>query len=181
MKIGLVGAPDSGKRRLAEALQDGLGSARIISGDEYVNSVERDTDIACKGYLAPYLGDIAVAISRYGKERKSADDADHVITCGTLVETTVYTAISLTLTQDEWSWAVSNVVMPLYGLMATTLLDYDLVLRLPLTDPQTDLDAALDRELDGALENLQVKYFALPAWDEGQLEAAVALINGTDE
>lgn len=178
-KIALAGAPGSGKARLAGALAKELDDASVIFASDYVAQVEASTDIACEGYVAPYLGDVAVAIQRYGNERVVSNaNPSFLITCGTLAETQLYTAISLSLAGGEMAWAIANVTMGFYALMGMTVWDYDLVLRLPLVDSSIELDIELDAGLDESLRKHKVSYTTLPSWEEGQLDTALAWIEG---
>lgn len=163
MKIGLVGAPGAQKtevaRLLARGLEDRGGRFQPVAiVDDYARDVEQNQDLAC-GFLGSYIADMAVALARFGGERQAVrDGAATVITCGTLAETATYTAMNCELAQNEYSWAVANVSLPYYALLATNAMRYDHAFYLPLQDGSTDLTAALDREVQGSLQALSIDY-----------------------
>ena len=119
-KIVLCGTPLSGKSELAIELEramrkHGLHPTAII--DNYTKEIQGRLDLGV-GPEGSYLVDLAVAIERLGQEfYEGRNGAEHFIVCGSLVETAIHTAINCQVNQSDVSWAVANVVMPLYPLM----------------------------------------------------------------
>lgn len=156
MRIGLAGAPGSGKTDLANALA-GLMGADLVGGritivDDYVKDVEQATDLAC-GFQGSYIADMAVALARYGAERCAVrDGAETTITCGTLAESATYTAINATLRQDEWGWATANISMPYYALLSRSVMAYDHLFYLPLRDSEIELFKVMDENIIASFE-----------------------------
>lgn len=97
MKIALTGMPGSGKSALAEKLQDVTGSAEIIDG--YPTWVEDEIDLVKGLDGGGYIYNLAIALKRVALERvsKHAEKPEHTITCGTLLDTSVYTALEFEL------------------------------------------------------------------------------------
>jgi hypothetical protein len=96
MKIGLAGVPGSGKTDFAQALSAHFvkNKSSSIVIDDYVQDVEDQTDLALS-FDAAYIGNMHVALERASRERKAYETHSHVITCGTLFETSSYAAQSL--------------------------------------------------------------------------------------
>lgn len=169
MRIGLAGAPGSGKTDLANALASLMG-ADLIGGqicivDDYVKDVEQTTDLAC-GFQGSYIADMAVAMARYGAERSAVrDGAETTITCGTLAETTTYTAINATLRQDEWGWAMANISMPYYALLSRSVMAYDHLFYLPLVGSDVELFKAMDENIVGSFEAFRTPAITLTGED----------------
>lgn len=85
MKIGLLGAPGSGKSKLARALAKNLGGAVVV--DNYVQRLQKRTGLAL-GPWASYSENMMVAGVREA-ERK-AKSGEHQITVGTIMDTMAY-------------------------------------------------------------------------------------------
>lgn len=139
------------------------GQITII--DDYVKDVERAADLAC-GFQGSYIADMAVAVARYGAERSAVrDGAQTTITCGTLAETATYTAINLTLRQDEYAWAVGNISMPYYAVMSLSVMAYDHLFYLPLGESDSQLYTAMDENLIGSFEAFRARPITLTGAD----------------
>lgn len=99
IKIAIIGGPQSGKTDLAEALKerwsgnDDRSPVHVIDG--YVNAVEERMDIVT-GVRGNYMANIAVALERIAWERTAEQDdkINTFITVGSLLETSVYTAMN---------------------------------------------------------------------------------------
>lgn len=86
MKIALIGTPGSGKTDLAHALDD----ATVI--DDYAQEVAERGDWAI-GFSGGYLTNLAVALERHSLERSVWESEGHTVTCGTVIESSVYMAL----------------------------------------------------------------------------------------
>ena len=101
MNIGLVGAVQSGKSDLAEALEEKLdGKIKII--DDYVDEIGKENDVAI-GVDGNYISNLYVLLGRYTLERKHmfCGCHSHVITCGTLIDTSVYATLNAMQATDD--------------------------------------------------------------------------------
>ena len=139
MKIAIIGAPGAGKSELGWTLQDALDGGgdpdKWICLDEYAEEACDEIDYA-PGTAGGYIANLAVALSRIGMERTSS--FENTITCGTLLETSVYSAMDFEITskyqgEDEIlnnTRRVEAVLKTLACLYADSF-DYDLVFYLP--------------------------------------------------
>src|SRR5574338_1627887 len=101
MTLGLVGAAKSGKTDLADALFEKLdGKIKII--DDYVDEIGRENDVAI-GVAGNYISNLYILLGRYTLERKHTNCGcfNHVITCGTLIDTSVYAAYDAMSSNDD--------------------------------------------------------------------------------
>jgi hypothetical protein len=98
--IALIGAPGSGKSRLARAIEEeyikGDGQCEecntpVAIVDRYADTV-RDSGQYEIGLRGGYMANMAIAVERYNKERYAYHEnkAKTIITCGTVIETSVY-------------------------------------------------------------------------------------------
>jgi hypothetical protein len=98
MRIGLIGAPGSGKSALAETVKTAVGltddreNLHIIDG--YAEGIGQRRNLAI-GEMGGYLANLNIALHREQLERQALVDHDalHVITCGTLLDTATYVAM----------------------------------------------------------------------------------------
>lgn len=97
-KIALIGVPGSGKTATATCLEEAIikndGSCAecltpISIIDNYAGAVEDAHDYAI-GLDGGWLSSIAIAMERYGRERKAQPENKTIITCGTMLESAVY-------------------------------------------------------------------------------------------
>lgn len=98
--IALIGAPGSGKSRLAKAIEEeyikGDGqcdecNTPVVVVDDYAESA-RNFGAYEIGLYGGYMANITIAIDRYACERFAYHEtkAKTIITCGTIIETSVY-------------------------------------------------------------------------------------------
>ena len=164
-KIVLCGTPLSGKSELAIELEramrkHGLHPTAII--DNYTKEIQGRLDLGV-GPQGSYLVDLAVAIERLGQEfYEGRNGAEHFIVCGSLVETAIHTAINCQVDQSDVSWAVANVVMPLYPLMRRSSGIHTTYLLPPPEEP-SKFELAMWENYPLTFEALGVKYEELPA------------------
>lgn len=165
MKVGLVGAPGAGKSELADALRRtddvwdvGYGKHVVII-DNYVSDIEQETDMAL-GFHASYIGNLAIALGRYARERCAEANAYnyHRITCGTLLETATYAAIDgmkqIQIADDDGREDQIKRVQAAMGILACLYMDvfrYDHLFYLPVMSDDPGV-AGLDRDLQAAFQ-----------------------------
>lgn len=87
MNIALVGAPGSGKTKLAHELARKMDNTCVV--DDYVQAVEERSEIHI-GQIIDYVGNMMVIMERYALENKARGHHDNVITCGTIFESSIY-------------------------------------------------------------------------------------------
>src|SRR3954468_16758885 len=92
LKIALVGSPQSGKTELSKQLETALSPRKVVLVDDYVDELSKRTNLAFSHY-ANYFGNCQVAVTRYNAECAAQLKQETVVTCGTILETTVYTAL----------------------------------------------------------------------------------------
>jgi hypothetical protein len=95
MRIGLIGAPGTGKTALAETLKTALEEpldANVYVVDGYAEAIEKRQDLAV-GWMGGYLANLNIALEREARERIALDHFTHVITCGTVIDSATYVAL----------------------------------------------------------------------------------------
>ena len=168
MKIGLIGAPGSGKSNLAAAIYDTFGLPVI---DDYVHDVESRSGWVL-GRYATYAGNIAVALDRRFREQEKESH----ITCGTMLDTVTYEAAKAYVAEDEADrrrWSGALVVL---GCMVEDMMDYDLLFFLP-SEPEDEYLARVANGLEEAVEVFEADYTVLdqPTFEE-RVEAAFVVL-----
>lgn len=102
--IALLGAPGSGKSRLATAIEEEYikrdGSCEdcdtpVVIVDNYAQKVRDDGQYEI-GLNGGYMANVSIAVQRYNDERYAYHEtkAKTVITCGTIIETSVYLSMN---------------------------------------------------------------------------------------
>lgn len=166
MKIGLIGAPGSGKSDLANAIVDSTGLRMI---DAYAEEVEARMDWAL-GKHATYAGNIAVALHRYAYERERKDG---YITCGTMVDTVTYLAAKHSfLPPDELDTRRQTGGLVVLGCMVEDMMDYDHLFLLP-SQPEDPFLAEVAQGLEQAVDVFALSWTLL---DQATLEDRVAAL-----
>lgn len=182
LKIGLIGAPSSGKTELAQALIKALEPKKVAVVDDYIEAIQDRSDVALSHY-ATYLGNMQAAIGRFEAERAaSKDDPDVLITCGTLIENAVYTATLAFSTakafdQDAAYRAASDgrasLTMMWLGAMRVDVGDYDHLFYLPLEDTSERWNAIVDEHIPESAEALNYRYTNLPTTRDDRVAAVL--------
>jgi energy-coupling factor transporter ATP-binding protein EcfA2 len=177
LRIGLVGAPGSGKTELARLVQTELlqhtRSCKIVDG--YPAAVSDRSNLALSHY-ATYIGNVQVAIARYEHERKAEQDLaepmedDVVLTCGTCVETAVYTGLHALANHVDEHTTINymndvraQAAMQMIALMNADVGQYDVVFHLPLEDREDRWTAIVEENIPEAADALSQKMIELPA------------------
>lgn len=166
MKVALLGAPGSGKTRVANALARKLGKNwRVVDG--YVDRLAETTGWPYGADVSfdSYRQQLEVVSQRWVLEDQASHRGHHTITCGSIFESIIYTsAFSTRLAQmeDEAQLIRENFatqcIMSLLGVMATRDFDYDALFFLPLESPTPgEWSSVVNAKLPEVLEG-QFKY-----------------------
>lgn len=177
--IALLGAPGSGKTELAFRLSDTFdGSTRVIDG--YADYAVEDGEYEI-GLNGGYMASMSIAIARYNEERIAGHKTkpDLMITCGTVIETAVYTAMhferSLTLKNtDEEKMEEAKRFQGCTSMLAVMFMDmfkYERAFYLPsLSKPEDDRWLNFERNLQAAFNAYQAPVTPLVIEDFKDIE-----------
>jgi hypothetical protein len=163
MRIGLIGAPGSGKTDLAWAIEKAIsGNVNIV--DEYVMHVEAEFNYKADRW-ATYIVNLAIAIERFKWEREAQDEFPVLVTCGTVLDTTVYMAAEVELMADPGheGWQRRSVAsLATIGCMVDDLYTYDYSFYLPCkTEPGDSFHRTINSELPTALRLFEIPHITL--------------------
>lgn len=157
LNIGLIGAPGSKKSETAHAVFEKYGDGIAVI-DNYPAAVSNRFDLVA-GLEGDYVVNLAIALDRVALERQSNPDV--LITCGTLLETSVYTAMSFEGAQEFQSDAEKidatrriEATMKTLACLYMDSFPYDLLFYLPMIQ-QTTQDSrwpTFDRNLQVAFQ-----------------------------
>ena len=185
MRIGLSGAPKSGKTELAVQLAEHFGwddPYPIV--DDYVEDLRADTDWAY-GYWGGYQANLQVALERLRKEIKVELSSKNKITCGTLLDTCAYAA---NLTYIPWENEIidaretqrTEMVMHILGMLFIDTFPerYDHLFYLP-TRSEEFFDKSQDEILRMAFNQFRAPHHALVT-DQTQLADAIRIIESDE-
>lgn len=170
--IALLGAPGSGKTRLKEALIERLDKdepkcdscpPQTVGVDHYIDGPVREKGVYEVGLDGGYMANISIAVARYNSERSFGHMAkpETMITCGTVIETAVYTAMHFerTLaikTTDEEKFEEAKRFEGCVSMLAVLFMDtfkYDKAFYLPaLTQPKDNRWLTFERNLQAAFQ-----------------------------
>lgn len=173
MKIGLIGAPGSGKTALGDRLASELGLELI---DEYVYALEDETDYVY-GKYATYAGNIHIGLRRHAIERCTP----YYVTCGTMIDTVTYMAAKVSIAEDQPDARRLTGGLVVLGCMVEDMMDYDHLFLLP-SQPGDPFLAEVAQGLEEAVDLFHVDFTLLdqPTIEE-RVEKALAHINGPED
>lgn len=197
MKIGIIGAPGSGKTDLAVGIKDALtGKCDFDIVDDYVPVLSAATGNAY-GHFADYIGNFQVAFERLTTEQRVSGTADQTdtITCGTVVDSLIYAAmysqLAVRTPRDQRAeFARVSTAMSMFGMLVHDTLDYDLLFYLPLTplhryEHEGEWNTLLDLEYAPTFVSIDIVPILLDDGDVNNLAKAVQnifeLINREEE
>lgn len=90
MIIGLIGAPNSGKTKLANAIKRNFPEKNFVIIDKYAERLGESLGMTI-GYNTTYIPNMHIAITREQETRKAYLADKNVIVCGTVFDTLCYT------------------------------------------------------------------------------------------
>jgi hypothetical protein len=138
MKIGILGAPGSGKSEVASRIARNLnrehnGRWRVIDG-----YVQRLGDRTGRDYGrdADYPHNVQIMAERWTLEAEALHQGYSTITCGTMIETLIYSAlIDLTTLHDPDRLHYAQTSMGFLGYMEDQTFNYNALFWLPFDEP----------------------------------------------
>lgn len=146
LRIGILGAPGSGKsafaKSLATAIRKGRGTPPVLQPvkvvDGYMASLIKRTDFAFD-IFATYPQNLQVLFERWTWEQEAEYKGCHtLITVGTLYESILYTGLrvnsDMALKSDRAIQMQGRVSMEMMGVIQSLIAVHDLLFFLPYTD-----------------------------------------------
>lgn len=184
-KIGLIGPSGSGKTQLAKELSDALPEHHWII-DGYIEKFQEETDLAVARY-ASYVVNMQIAVVRLNQELRAKKTGQDHITCGTLIDTSIYTAMNAAEFEENPDGTFDTKVLndmrtfsTLYwfALLKQDSWNYDHVFYLP---PKGDdqLGKIFDQSIDDALKTFRVECVKLPDMLDEQVQKILEIISET--
>jgi hypothetical protein len=180
MNIGLVGAPGSGKTALAKDIWQNLEESYIV--DSYINDVEDRSNIHI-GSLIDYVGNMMVILERYALENKARAEYEHVITCGTLFESSIYYTAHVLAFKETASEADAEAYAPrvdaslrMMACFYNDIMPYDHIfyLRLGGGTPEAQF---IDQQLQVATAGFKLRDMVALDVDEDRVKKVMEVIN----
>jgi nicotinamide riboside kinase len=188
-RIALIGPPSSGKGDLALLLATRLDDDYTII-DNYVDDLTEQTGLAF-GYFSTYLGNLMIASERLAREYRAKNILElNSITCGTIIETTVYQAIfgqqlPADPAKQEIEAARMALIMQTFGMVIYDTFRYDHVFVLDLIQEKIDPERkeftlTVDQEIKDCLAQFQIPAVRLSGTLDERLEKAIEQIEEDD-
>jgi hypothetical protein len=181
MKIGIIGAPGSGKSKFAKDLGKAYDLAIV---DNYVQHLKDNTNLEL-GYWASYSENFMIAGVRMAIEHRYKN----AITAGTILDTILYCAIKHDIIsyQNETvrqaaqisEYAKVNSAMNGMGMMYTESWLYDLAFYLPLEEQAVSKDSlniVIDNEIPNLLEVFNAPVITLTGNHDDKVRLAKEVI-----
>lgn len=139
LRIGIIGAPGSGKSVFAKALATHLRreGQEVRTVDGYVNNLIKKTGYAFD-IFATYPQNLQILFERWTREQEAEKaGCDTLITTGSLYETILYTALhvnsDLAIKADKGVQMQGRVAMETMGVIQSLIATHDLLFFLPYT------------------------------------------------
>lgn len=189
MRIAILGAPGSGKSKLARALATEHDLTLV---DNYVQRLQKKTGLAL-GPWSSYSEHLMVAGHRLAEEYKVGFDKR--ITVSTIVDTLVYAAVKADVVMNQSQQAARDTYLGAQSAMqGLTLMyretwDYDVAFWLPYTEEEAKersgtWEAALNSAYDSAFDAFQAEVYTLLGTHKEKLSVVnqmLELVKGSDE
>lgn len=187
MKIGLIGVPGSGKTALAEAIQSEEMTNDFIPIiiDQYAETLadplQGDWAIGMEG---GYLTNLVIALKRHSLERAWWDEPGSTITCGTVIESSVYMALHFQeaqkyLTEADRPNEIKRIQasMEIFACLFMDTFKYDQVYYLP---PMASMEGeewrkTMDQHLQAAFQAFGIENITPLAFEAGSNSELLAL------
>lgn len=180
MKIALLGAPESGKTKLAKAVARKAEGFGIV--DNYVDKLSKLTG-GVYGSSTSFPAEIEVLGARWAAEDHAANKHEHVITCGTIYESIIYASSIQPWALNEHTLMGDQVyiatVMGALGALATKTVDYTCLFYLPWEgrDHDHSWHAVVNAKLPEVLQGFGVPYVTLTGTHKEKVERVTGIIS----
>jgi len=185
MRVGIIGAPMSGKTELAKGLSEKF-DLKIIDG--YAEKWAERSDLTI-GFTGGYAHTLGLTLDRIYEERRTEDN---FVTCGTIVDGLMYMAIMSLANPNEIEFARAKAYIEMMSFLFFDFWKYDHVFVCRLDNPnppkeeetpeylqakfEFDQAFVLDNEIPMTIKAFErVETFELPS--ANRLEAALEEIN----
>lgn len=164
MKIGICGAPGSGKTELAEQLKKALdkeGQPEYQVLDEYVEALREYTGLEL-GHWGNYTANHLVAMERLRHELAYLKRSENLIGCGTLIDTLVYAVVhgGKTMNRAEET-ARRDATMGAFGMMMSDCLPYEYLVWVPGDFEQGSWDRRINDLYSEAFHSFEIPFLTL--------------------
>lgn len=191
VKVGILGAPGSGKTRFARRLSKCLNTEtdpwKVIDGyvDRWTKRTGNPGGPIFDHYA--YKVNLQILAERWTLEEEAAEKGYSTITCGTIFETLIYAAaqsIGIPHMTEDMMLAethVAQTMMSNLGLLATLFYDYDCLFYLPLTNEAVKADPfgwgqVVDAKLDEVLTGQNKEAIVLDGTVKHRIQTATRTI-----
>lgn len=187
MKVALLGAPGSGKTKIAGRIARRLNTEAKswVVVDGYVDNLRKRTDRQF-GPVSDLEDNLMVLSERRIKEDEAVLKQLHTITCGTIYETVIYSAAQSMLipglADEGWmleETQIAQITMQALGILERRTFDYDALFYLPLhKDPEAEFtwDDVVDAKLGEVLEGFNRLAIVLDGTDRQKVDRATEVI-----
>jgi hypothetical protein len=162
LRIGIIGAPGTGKSAFAKALATQLRrqGKEVRTVDGYVNNLIKKTGYAYD-IFATYPQNLQILFERWTREQEAEKAGCEVlVTAGSLYETILYTGLrvnsDLAIKADKGVQMQGRVAMEMLGVIQSLIAAHDLLLFLPypnktLVEKGRSYDVAINEKLPEVL------------------------------
>jgi energy-coupling factor transporter ATP-binding protein EcfA2 len=189
MKVAILGAPGSGKSKLAKKLathmakDDGFKRPAIV--DNYMGNLEGKTGYSY-GVGATPQQNLQIIFYRWTLEQEVENRGLDSVTCGTLYESFLYAVLKSKLLEEvegvnPVDMIQERTTMEAIGMLERTIYDYDAIFYLPY-DGQTILekgrsyDIAVDQKIPEVLEGYFKNHVRLDETERANVKHAITVI-----
>lgn len=178
MRIGLVGVKGSGKTEIANHIKENFDNVNII--DDYIEDFAKECDIAPDS-ATDYIGNLYFALRRWSLERQiSKQNPNIIVTCGTMIESATYATANAVLAATPYHYSRIENLMHLLGVFYQDTFNYDLVIYIPLKNPDPELShGKVDELLTSCLTSFGVPFSLLDGTMGENKDKTLSLIQET--
>ena len=198
MRIGILGAPGSGKsafaKSLATAIRKERGSPPVLQPvkvvDGYMDSLIKRTGYAYD-IFATYPQNLQILFERWTREQEAEKvGCDTLITVGSLYETILYTGLrvnsDLAIKADKGVQMQGRVAMEMLGVIQSLIAAHDLLLFLPYTsktlvEKGRSYDVAINEKLPEVVAGYYRPLTQLTGTTKKKVQDAIAAIKTIED